>query len=633
MNSIVNFTDNSWKYFNRLLVGQSGVLLLLCLASANSPAQTYTILHSFTGGVDGGHPAYAQLVLSDTTLYGTTSSGGSSNLGTVFKLDTNGSSYTVLKNFAGSDGSYPEGGVVLSGSTLYGTTEQGGSNNSGTVFMLNTDGSGYAVLKNFTGTDGGAPCGGLVFSDATLYGTTSGGGDFGWGTVFKLGTDGNNYTLLQSFSLSSSAGCEPIAGLALSDNTLYGTTSDGAYIGGSVFRVNTDGSGFMVLQSLPASSGGVGIDGIWPCSPLAVSGNTLYGTADWGGSFRDGTLFRLNTDGTGFTVLKSFTGASDGAGVEAGLLLSGTTLYGTTYEGGDYPYGPPYYGHGTVFRINTDGTGFIVLKQFTGSDGANPRRGLVLSGTTLFGMTDYGGSAGCGVIFSLSVAPPIVQTPPQSQTIEMGSTVRFNVNVTNSPAPTYQWFFNGTNAISGVTTTSCCILTNAQLCNCGAYTVVVSNMLGAVTSSPAMLNVIAAVGRHSAPAINLMGQAGTFTGLDYRDNLGPIANWETMATMTLSNASQFYFDLSQPLPPQRLYRAWQTGTPSVVPSLDLHLVPAITLTGNIGDSLRLDYINQFGPIDAWVTLATVTLTNTSQLYFDVSAPGQPRRLYRVVQVP
>jgi uncharacterized repeat protein (TIGR03803 family) len=155
MNSIVNFTDNSWKYFNRLLVGQSGVLLLLCLASANSPAQTYTILHSFTGGVDGGHPAYAQLVLSDTTLYGTTSSGGSSNLGTVFKLDTNGSSYTVLKNFAGSDGSYPEGGVVLSGSTLYGTTEQGGSNNSGTVFMLNTDGSGYAVLKNFTGTDGG----------------------------------------------------------------------------------------------------------------------------------------------------------------------------------------------------------------------------------------------------------------------------------------------------------------------------------------------------------------------------------------------------------------------------------------------------------------------------------------------
>ena len=72
---------------------------------------------------------------------------------------------------------------------------------------------------------------------------------------------------------------------------------------------------------------------------------------------------------------------------------------------------------------------------------------------------------------------------------------------------------------------------------------------------------------------------------------------------------------------------------SVVPSLELHMVPAITLTGSIGDSVRVDAIHRFGPIDAWVTLDTVTLTNTSQLYFDVSAPGQPQRLYRLVQVP
>ena len=70
-----------------------------------------------------------------------------------------------------------------------------------------------------------------------------------------------------------------------------------------------------------------------------------------------------------------------------------------------------------------------------------------------------------------------------------------------------------------------------------------------------------------------------------------------------------------------------------MPSLDLHLVPAIMLTGNIGGLVRVDYINRFGPTDAWLTLATVTLTNTSQLYFDISAPGQPERLYRLVQVP
>jgi hypothetical protein len=88
-----------------------------------------------------------------------------------------------------------------------------------------------------------------------------------------------------------------------------------------------------------------------------------------------------------------------------------------------------------------------------------------------------------------------------------------------------------------------------------------------------------------------------------------------------------------PLQPQRFYRAWQTGAPSVVPSLDLHLVPAITLTGAIGHSVRLDYINQFGPTDAWFTLDMVTLTNTSQLYFDTSAWQQSPRLYRLVPSP
>jgi hypothetical protein len=104
--------------------------------------------------------------------------------------------------------------------------------------------------------------------------------------------------------------------------------------------------------------------------------------------------------------------------------------------------------------------------------------------------------------------------------------------------------------------------------------------------------------------------------------------------VNLTNPPQLYFDVTAPLPPQRFYRAWQSGTPSVAPSLSLpYMVPAITLTGNVGDSLRLDYINAIGPTNAWVTLDTVTLTNTSQLYFDVSAPGQPRRLYRIVPVP
>jgi uncharacterized repeat protein (TIGR03803 family) len=83
------------------------VLLFLALALTNTPAQTYTILHTFTGAADGGRPGSAQLLLSGTTLYGTTLFGGTSNCGTVFKLNTDGTAYTVLKNFTGGDGSEP----------------------------------------------------------------------------------------------------------------------------------------------------------------------------------------------------------------------------------------------------------------------------------------------------------------------------------------------------------------------------------------------------------------------------------------------------------------------------------------------------------------------------------------------
>jgi hypothetical protein len=176
-------------------------------------------------------------------------------------------------------------------------------------------------------------------------------------------------------------------------------------------------------------------------------------------------------------------------------------------------------------------------------------------------------------------------------------------------------------------------LTNILFSQSGTYTVVVTNVYGAVTSAPAMVNVIPAVERRPVPGLKLTGETGSLLNVDYASSLSLAPNWTTLGSVSLTSTSQFYFDISAPLPPQRFYRAWQMGTPGVVPSLNLNFVPAITLTGNVGDSLRLDYINAIGPTNAWVTPASVTLTNTSQLYFDVSAPGQPQRLYRIVPVP
>jgi hypothetical protein len=136
------------------------------------------------------------------------------------------------------------------------------------------------------------------------------------------------------------------------------------------------------------------------------------------------------------------------------------------------------------------------------------------------------------------------------------------------------------------------------------------------------------------PAISVIGETGSSVNVGYADRLGPAPSWQALDTLSLTNPPQSWFDLSTPLQAQRFYRVWQTGTLAVLPSFKLiSIVPAIMVTGNIGSSVRLDYINAIGPTNAWVTLDTVTLTNTSQLYFDVNAPGQPKRLYRLVQIP
>ncbi len=226
---------------------------------------------------------------------------------------------------------------------------------------------------------------------------------------------------------------------------------------------------------------------------------------------------------------------------------------------------------------------------------------------------------------------PVIENPTQSQTAEEGNQVKLHITVVGYPPPAIQWFGNGVALSDGTNATL--ELLNAQPLHSGVYSAIITNAAGAVTSAPVMLNVIAAVERRPVPGINMFGDAGSLLNVDYADALSPAPAWLPLDTVSLTSTSQYCFDLTAPLPSQRFYRAWQTGTPAVLPSLNLNFVPAITLTGGIGSAVRVDGINQLGPTDAWFTLGTVTLTNTSQLYFDVSVTGQPPRLYRLVPVP
>jgi uncharacterized repeat protein (TIGR03803 family) len=439
------------------------------MMAAHLSAQTFTSLYNFTDEIDGSRPFAGLIssgnALYGTAAIG--GDGGYGTVFVV--NDDGSGFTTLYSFTDTSDGAAPQAALVLSGNTLYGTALDGdGLGNGsagGTVFSVRTDGTGFTTLYSFTNSsDGANPAGGLILSGKTLYGTTLQGGSSRDGTVFSVNTDGTGFTTLYAFT-NGSDGANPRDALVLSNGKLFGTAGAGGSWGnGTVFAVNTDGTGFRVLHSFTATAGdaglagfGANIDGASPHGGLVLLSNTLYGMAPWGGNSGDGTLFAVNTDGTGFTTLHSFTDGSDGAAPNLGqLILSGNTLFGTTVEGGSS-------GDGAVFGVNTDGTGFTTLYSFTnGSDGANPEAGLVLSGNTFYGTANKGGSEGYGTLFSLSlppVSPPlltinlsgtnVVLTWPTSST---AFTLQFTTNlglpaiwITNSSAPV---LVNGQNTVT-----------------------------------------------------------------------------------------------------------------------------------------------------------------------------------------
>ncbi len=190
-------------------------------------------------------------------------------------------------------------------------------------------------------------------------------------------------------------------------STLFGTTARGGTDDdGTIFSINTNNNpnntGLQVLHSFSGTDG-AGLD-----DALTLVGSVLYGTTEIGGTDNDGTVFSINTNNfpnnTGFQVLHSFSG-TDGIEPEAGLTLVNSALFGMTNEGGSA-------GDGTVFSINTNNNpnnaGFQVLQSFLGSNGAFANSALTLDGSNLYGTTTGGGSNGDGTVFSLN---ELVMTP------------------------------------------------------------------------------------------------------------------------------------------------------------------------------------------------------------------------------
>jgi uncharacterized repeat protein (TIGR03803 family) len=413
-----------------------------------------TVLWSFpnTAGPDGHRLYSGVFVGNDGALYGTAFLGGNNGAGTVYKVNTDGSGFSPLHQFAGppNDSQMPFGGVIeASDGALYGTTFGAGPTSSdlGVVYKMNRNGSGFQLLHSFTGAGGDGKnsyAALLQGRDGALYGTTLYGGNSGEeGTVFKLNPNGSGYTVLHGFGSVPNDGIIPIAGLVQgNDGALYGTTENGgSYGSGVAFKLNTDGTGYAVLHSF-----GSGEDGQFPQAALVQgSDGVLYGTAEYGGTsltncdpfldpfcFGDGTVFKLNPDGSGYMVLHNFTGPSgDGANPIGGLVQGcDGELYGTTQTGG-------INDEGTVFKLNTDGSGYSVVKSFAGYDGVNPAASLTTGGDgALYGTTaNGGGNNGDGTVFKLSWNSWSFDTPTVVDPCCSNYTMTFTAVTNSGPCP------------------------------------------------------------------------------------------------------------------------------------------------------------------------------------------------------
>ncbi len=279
-----------------------------------SPSGSEATLYSFAGSPNDGSGPPAGLVKgSDGYFYGTTSGGGTNSNGTVFRISSSGSE-TNLYSFGSypNDGADPQAGLVQgSDGNFYGTTSQGGTSGEGTVFRISPSGS-EATLYSFAGspTDGSGPRAGLVQgSDGSFYGTTSAGGGTnafnffrhnGGGTIFRISPSGS-YTNLHGFEGNPNDGANPSAGLVQgSDGNFYGTTEFGGtndygpftcpYGCGTAFRISPSGS-YTTLYWFA----GFPDDGMNPTAGLVQgSDGYFYGTTADGGPSSDGTVFKLS---------------------------------------------------------------------------------------------------------------------------------------------------------------------------------------------------------------------------------------------------------------------------------------------------------------------------------------------------
>lgn len=351
----------------------------------------YTQLASFSSASTGRNPKGDLVETTNGSLFGTTTAGGSNDLGTIFEFNINTGVLTKKYDFTGStNGSYPFGKLLkASNNLLYGCTGTGGAYNVGTLFEYNPNTNSLTTLQHFNNsTIGGSSRQLIQANNGKFYGMCSRGGTKSKGTFYEYNLSNNTITKL--LDMDGVIGEEGYALMQANDGFLYGTTArGGAKSYGVLFKYNISTATYTDLIDFNDTLGYLPFGGV-----IQSKNGKLYGTTWQGGAYNLGTIYELNTVTNQRTIKFNIGYAAYGQRPVGGLVqLSKTQLLGVCSQGGKF-------NRGTLFELNLKTEKIKVLHDFELTTGSNPFTSIMkASNGKIYGSTYNGGAYNNGVCF------------------------------------------------------------------------------------------------------------------------------------------------------------------------------------------------------------------------------------------
>jgi uncharacterized repeat protein (TIGR03803 family) len=353
----------------------------------------YDQASAFINNPEGAAPKAALVETADGTIMGTTAEGGLLGGGTLFRIE-DGNFLKIADLDPSIHGSNIQTDlVILNDGTFLTTTSSGAANGSGAIIGFDEDGS-IDVLFNFDGSSTGSNCSGNLAYDSalnTIYGLCSNGGSNSQGTAFRFVIDSQNYSVIHDFS-GTDGGASPKGGVIFgNDGKLYGTAQFGGSLSqGTIFSIDPEGNDFQTVYELNNTTS----DGRYPQGRLVLTeSGLLMGTCSEGGTSGTGTIFTCSTSGD-FSRIHSLSAASNGGFPKTGL----------TYGEDGFYYGVTEFGaangFGSLYRIQESGSFQKLVDMEYTADGSNPVGGLILlANSDLAGTSKSGGANNFGTVF------------------------------------------------------------------------------------------------------------------------------------------------------------------------------------------------------------------------------------------